>query len=571
MRNQKLQNVIQLASANRAPAITSRLQLDVKVGAVGVGATSPGLVPFPRWQKARDRATAAILAGERRLVVTGPAGTGKTLLLEHVARTLRAAGWEADVRLADADPQPPHGTSAALLVDEADHLPREALQRLLQGTSGPLVLAGLEPLDGRVPGAARIALATLDREEARDYIAQWLALTGRTPAHLETAAVRRVVELSSGVPRLLSTLLAASAWLAESEGAPVISVQHVTDAAALRLCFAVWDDEPDAEPKIEAVGPEMGAEEIAAAPIARVRRVPAYVPALTAMLLFGVGGYLAPRIWPSETQQVLLRAQTYLAQLGAESRARFAGEPAPSTDPNLAAASIGQLAPPAAPPRAAPPSLLADASTASIADTPEPPAQIATPLTAEPPAPIPEVNAGEPVTSGPVTSGPVILAEPVGDGDGDAWTGPAEIAAAPLAPEPALPLPEAAAPAPSAPPDATEQAAATSPKPAMPAAAAPPAPRAELPAGLMQMLVKRGHDMLAIGDVSAARLLFSRAAEAGNVEAMLAMGRTFDPVILAGSSSLLTPDPAEAARWYRRAATAEAAALSQRIAPQAAR
>ena len=88
------------------------------------------------------------------------------------------------------------------------------------------------------------------------------------------------------------------------------------------------------------------------------------------------------------------------------------------------------------------------------------------------------------------------------------------------------------------------------------------------------MLLKRGREMLAVGDVSAARLLFGRAAEAGNVEAMLSMGRTFDPVVLAASNSLLTPDPAEAARWYGRAAAAsgtQPAALLDRIGPQAAR
>ena len=91
---------------------------------------------------------------------------------------------------------------------------------------------------------------------------------------------------------------------------------------------------------------------------------------------------------------------------------------------------------------------------------------------------------------------------------------------------------------------------------------------------MVEMLLKRGHEMLAVGDVSAARLLFGRAAEAGNVEAMLAMGRTFDPLALAGSSGLLTPDPAEAARWYGRAAAAsgtQPAPLLDRIGPQAAR
>jgi len=73
--------------------------------------------------------------------------------------------------------------------------------------------------------------------------------------------------------------------------------------------------------------------------------------------------------------------------------------------------------------------------------------------------------------------------------------------------------------------------------------------------------------MLALGDLSAARLLFGRAAQAGDVGAMLALGGTYDP------TSSTDPQPraedlATAARWYRLAAasgSAEAASRLQQI------
>ena len=60
--------------------------------------------------------------------------------------------------------------------------------------------------------------------------------------------------------------------------------------------------------------------------------------------------------------------------------------------------------------------------------------------------------------------------------------------------------------------------------------------------------------MLAVGDVSAARRLYERAADAGSGEAAAAAGKTYDPSILALIGAVgIRPDPEQAASWYRRA------------------
>jgi len=60
--------------------------------------------------------------------------------------------------------------------------------------------------------------------------------------------------------------------------------------------------------------------------------------------------------------------------------------------------------------------------------------------------------------------------------------------------------------------------------------------------------------MLAVGDVSAARRLYERAADAGSGEAAAAAGKTYDPNILALIGAVgIRPDPEQAASWYRRA------------------
>jgi TPR repeat protein len=65
-------------------------------------------------------------------------------------------------------------------------------------------------------------------------------------------------------------------------------------------------------------------------------------------------------------------------------------------------------------------------------------------------------------------------------------------------------------------------------------------------------LMKRGDQLLALGDVAAARLLYQRAADAGSAPAATALGKTYDPHYMAPGQA---GDPARAAQWYQRAVT----------------
>ena len=67
-------------------------------------------------------------------------------------------------------------------------------------------------------------------------------------------------------------------------------------------------------------------------------------------------------------------------------------------------------------------------------------------------------------------------------------------------------------------------------------------------------LLERGRQLLEIGDVAAARLLFERAAEGGVAEAALLAGETYDPVRLAMRGVVGLRGSAETAKgWYERA------------------
>lgn len=73
--------------------------------------------------------------------------------------------------------------------------------------------------------------------------------------------------------------------------------------------------------------------------------------------------------------------------------------------------------------------------------------------------------------------------------------------------------------------------------------------------------------MIRLGDISAARLLYQRAATAGSGQAAIAMGRTYDPAFLASTRAQgIQGDRALAATWYRRALALGIAEAGDRLA-----
>ena len=80
-------------------------------------------------------------------------------------------------------------------------------------------------------------------------------------------------------------------------------------------------------------------------------------------------------------------------------------------------------------------------------------------------------------------------------------------------------------------------------------------------------LIRRGKAFMTDGDVVAARLLLQRAAEAGNAEAALALGASFDPVVIkqAGAIGVQT-DAALARQWYQKAQALGSDAATKQLA-----
>jgi hypothetical protein len=136
------------------------------------------------------------------------------------------------------------------------------------------------------------------------------------------------------------------------------------------------------------------------------------------------------------------------------------------------------------------------------------------------------------------------------------------------APRPAIPAvpPVAVAPPPPPPAPAPALVAALVPPPAV--AVAPPAsaPTPELNPADLAMLLKRGQQLAASGDMAAARLTLRPAAEARNAQAALALGATYDPVVLRSLGIFgVTPDVAMARSWYEKARAYGSAEAPRRL------
>lgn len=90
-----------------------------------------------------------------------------------------------------------------------------------------------------------------------------------------------------------------------------------------------------------------------------------------------------------------------------------------------------------------------------------------------------------------------------------------------------------------------------------PTAPPPPAKSAVLSWDRSQMAVeylRRGDRLLELGDVAGARQFYQTAAERGSAAARVAVGKTYDPLVLeARGLRGVYADPAQAAQWYRTA------------------
>ena len=210
--------------------------------AATVAEDTAATVRHPGWCGAYGRLMTELLAGPGAspafFALLGPAGTGKTWLLQAVAAALRQRGQPVIlVRRGELPIEVAPGT--VILVDEAARMEDGPLARLAGVCDASIVLADLPVFAARLERLARppaiILLAPLRSEDMPGFAAAWLASRGVPADTLTPAAAARLSEHSEGVPRLAVQLLRAALAMTGPSAGVWIGADLVDEVAALRL------------------------------------------------------------------------------------------------------------------------------------------------------------------------------------------------------------------------------------------------------------------------------------------------------------------------------------------------
>lgn len=198
----------------------------------GSGDTSPGarrpaaLVAYPGWRATRDDLLLLAGAGRARIALIGGRGSGKSWMLDEVARVLGRTGQKVG--------RAPGEGGDCLLIDDADQLD-EAQLRAAGEAPGCLILAGAPAAAQRLRPYVTmlVTLAPLDAAEVTSFVQARLASLGRSPELFRGDAVAALAAESGGNPRRLQALLTSALFLASTDSAPQVEPGYIERAADL--------------------------------------------------------------------------------------------------------------------------------------------------------------------------------------------------------------------------------------------------------------------------------------------------------------------------------------------------
>jgi hypothetical protein len=175
------------------------------------------------------------------VVVSGSAGTGKTLLANMAARACSEMGLTVH-RIHRGDLVDGAGERTdLLLIDEADSMPDSTLKTLLLGsakrpatTTVLLCLPASVRRFSSVVDSVVVELTRLSQSDTRLYLLERATHAGFADL-FAPAALDLIVDASRGLPRSLWSIAGLAYFSAASTGASQISRQHVADALASQI------------------------------------------------------------------------------------------------------------------------------------------------------------------------------------------------------------------------------------------------------------------------------------------------------------------------------------------------
>lgn len=224
----------------------------------------------------------AIDRGEGFMVLIGPAGSGKSLLLRMILLELSPQKIPAVVVTPTAGPAglirmiieelgrsapatddisillkefqntildlASQGKEALIVIDEAQNLSIETLEQLRmlsnietsQRKLLQILLIGQTELDGLLQDARlgqltqriviKEALSPLSKDEIREYVKYRLARAGRGDIDLDSRAVAKIAALTQGIPRLINRLMDRTLLMSAAKGSTQIDPQTIEEA-----------------------------------------------------------------------------------------------------------------------------------------------------------------------------------------------------------------------------------------------------------------------------------------------------------------------------------------------------
>jgi type II secretory pathway predicted ATPase ExeA len=179
------------------------------------------------------------------VVVCGNAGTGKTLLMNMIARACTDMGLCARQIVRGDLMHVVFGQSSdVLLIDEADSITDSTLHALVSAgvnTSTTTMIFLCRPSNVRRftssgGRAVIIELAPLMHSDARNYLLERATSAGR-PDLFEVDALDLLIDGSRGSPRALRSIASLAFFAAAVDGSSRIGPKHVADALASQIYF----------------------------------------------------------------------------------------------------------------------------------------------------------------------------------------------------------------------------------------------------------------------------------------------------------------------------------------------
>ena len=557
-------------------------------------AVVPALPPLRTVQNACYEALSlALKEGHVFAALTGPEGSGKTTVLEAVLADRRDRALRC-IRISDPDKVPASLADQIEQVAYAEASKPENLERHIvlvvddaQTASAELLtclsrLAAMREPGRRVPQVLLVGRPELWNrlaEEAYEPLTRRLAIRAALPAAEDDHDPWAVVE--NDVTQTMTQLRA------EAENMPMVLDPGETDydheaVYAPEYGFGAADAGSSAEhheltdeeipPPAYALFPDP--TPMPTRPARRESRRRLVMPLVS--LFVGLAAFafaLSFYDWPDTLDDMPWSNPKPVGpfSIPVSPQAQTFGVPLPPSSmmPGKTPAAPKKSA---AAPVPAPVMAPAQTATATPATTPATP-PITTPISTSISTPAAPSAAVAPIVVAPVAVAPPVVASAPAVHQPDATAAPAresrpaETAALAVSPVIVAPPPPVIrlVPAPSQPPASVVSpptpaaappatASATPPAPAVVTAARVPVVEPTLSPVLLSLLLRRGDEQVAIGDISAARLLYERAAESGSGVAANQLGRTFDPAFLPPATEGTLANISRARFWYQRAA-----------------